>query len=213
MVNKYCNEFKDFLNIIYPKERISPKLVFDIGSRDCIESSAFHDVFGSKVIAFEPNPSQYQICLQEIGERNIKLETIALSDKISDLDFYIVWDNIGASSLLKPNEVPHGGNINNVTKVTVKCTTVDVYCKENNLQPDLLWIDVQGNELHTLEGAFNTLDACKYVCAEVGVIPYYDGHTLEKEIKEFMFSKNFEVCFEKYEWSKEKFIIFGNKSR
>ena len=206
-----CNEFFDFFNF-HKNENYPIKVCFDIGARDCNESLAFYNTYNCKIYSFEPNPLQKNICLKAIEETDISFFDVALSDQEGYLDFYITHDNMGAASLLRPKEIPHVPGTYNVSLTKVNTYSLDKFVKNNNLkQPDLIWMDVQGNELNVLKGSIETLKNVKYICSEVGVVSYYDNHTLEPEINNLLLSLNFEIVFEKLEWSKEKFIIYRNK--
>lgn len=187
------------------------KCIFEIGSRDAIESLYFENTFEkAKIYAFEPNPKQYDVCLGNIAKakaNRVKIEPYALSDKAGYVDFYITPGNIGASSILRPHFVPWTGN-QTVTKTSVFAITLDEFVKKENYKPDLIWMDVQGNELNVLKGGSSILNDVKIIYTEAGNIPYYDGHTLKVDIIKYLADFGFEVLDDKLDWSHESNVIF-----
>lgn len=184
------------------------KAIFDIGSRDCGESLSFSKEFpNSKIVAFEPNIYQIPICEENIkGVTNIQLVNKALSDFEGQSEFHVTVGNVGASSLLKPHFVPWAAD-QNVEIIKVDVTTLDSWCEENNIWPDIIWMDVQGNELNTFKGAVKTLKNIKAIYCEAGVIPYYDGHTLKTDILNFLQENGFKLIEEKLDWEREANLI------
>jgi FkbM family methyltransferase len=163
-------------------------------------------------VAFEPNPPQYNIC-KTYEDENIKVEPIALSNYEGRSSFYQTPANVGAASLLKPLMVPHSWD-NTIIKIEdIEVTNLSNYCKKNKQYPEMIWMDVQGNELNVLLGMDQeVINNLQYICTEVGVVGYYEGHTLENDIKNLLNSFGFHLIFEKFEWEKEKFCIFKKRS-
>ena len=207
-LNDFENQIKPYLNF----DNI--KCVFEFGSRDACESIYFENIFkNASIYAFEPNPDQHIICLNNCkkGETTrVIVEKLALSDKQGQLDFYITPGNIGASSLLKPHFVPWTHDQRYI-KSTVQTTTLDIFCQKYDLVPDVIWMDVQGNELNTLKGGDSILNQVSVIYTEAGVIPYYDGHTMKSDIVEYLKKFNFEVVDDKLDWSHESNVIFVKK--
>ncbi len=205
------NQFRFFLDKISKHVDLSKlKNIFDIGSRDATESLFFANEFPNvHVTAFEPNPTQYDVCVEnckQAGATNVTVEQLALSNTNDNLNFYVTPGNVGASSLLKPDFVPWTGDQSCVT-IQVPCTTLNDYCREKNVYPDLLWMDVQGNERHTLAGASEVLGGVVAIYTEAGIIPYYEGHTLKNEILEYLQTFGFKMIDCQLDWSHEANII------
>lgn len=187
----------------------TPKVIFDIGSRDCNESVAFSELFpASRIFAFEPNPNQKNICESNIrAHHNIEFFDIALSKSSGVMDFYITNGNVGASSLLRPHFVPWASD-QSVSISSVKVETLDEFCSKHTVRPDLIWMDVQGNELNTLQGGAETLKTVKAIYTEAGLSAYYDGHTMKPDIVKFLDCAGFDLVEEKIDWEKEVNLIF-----
>ena len=62
-----------------------------------------------------------------------------------------------------------------------------------------MWIDVQGSELQVFQGADEILKNTKVILTEVGLKPYYEGHTMKKDIDAYLISKGFKEIEEAFE--------------
>jgi hypothetical protein len=189
--------------------------ILDIGSWHLGQSIELHQLFPSAHIsAFEPVPESYNLCLQNrmnlrIDESKISIFNIALSDTIGKSKFYTVdpetssSPNIGASSLLKFIDGLNGSFFSqewNQKEILVDCLTLDKWCEINNKNKiDLIWMDTQGTELNVLKGAEETLKSVRVILTEVGLKPYYEGHTMKKDIDDFLFERGFIEITESFE--------------
>lgn len=186
----------------------SIKQVLDIGSWHLGQSIEFSSVFqNAKIDAFEPVPDSYQLCVKRLDELDeqkktrIRVHNIALSNAADDIPFYPVdpvassTPNVGASSMFKfmdgLNGTPFGQNL--VQKeIKVKANTLDSWCEEHNIPGiDIMWMDVQGAELLVLQGGEKTLSNTRIIMTEVGLQPYYQGHTLKADIDAFLTARGF----------------------
>lgn len=176
----------------------SPKVILDIGSRDAEQSVEFARTYPeANVYAFEPNPQQYEICCSRVNDFDkITMYNLALSDKRGDLDFYVTHGNVGASSLLKPLDVPFG-HTNDFSVIKVKCMTIDDWCKLESVgQIDVMWMDVQGVELNVLRSMNkDVLSKVKFIHCEASESPYYEGHSLKAELQSFLNENGFKTTF------------------
>jgi FkbM family methyltransferase len=193
-----------------------PRIILDIGSRDLDQSIEFSSVYqNSKIYAFEPNPEQFNICLNKsINHENINVEQLAISDKNGSLDFYITHGNVGASSLLEPINVPFAST-QNFTKISVESKRLDDWLEQNKIDVvDIMWLDTQGIELAALKSMGDKLKKVKFIHCEASELPYYKGHLLKTDLVEFLESVGFELIFinEAYHPFNEGDIIATNKS-
>jgi len=137
------------------------KVFFDIGSNYGTHSLLFL-VNGIKTIAFEPNPvlkKEFDLYCQ-LNHVKGKMENIALGEKNGIVNFWF-----------QPHETWNGTIVDTVidklkngeqhTKLEVAMTTLDDYVHQNNIQPDLLKIDTEGNEINVLNGALKTISTKK----------------------------------------------------
>ena len=194
----------------------SVRQVLDIGSWHLCQSIQFSVIFQNAIIdAFEPVPDSYQLCLSERDKieaqkkNRIRVHNGALSNAAGEISFYPVdaelssEPNVGASSMFKFKEglngTPFGQRL--VQKeIKVQADTLDNWCVRNHVSSvDIMWVDVQGSELLVFQGADNILKNTRIIMTEVGLKPYYEGHTLKADIDAFLFERGFlelEVSFE-----------------
>jgi FkbM family methyltransferase len=194
----------------------SIRQVLDVGSWHLGQSIEFASIFpDARIDAFEPVPDSYQLCLNHHSQlpdqqkNQIKVHNLALSNIKGEVPFYQIdanassVPNIGASSMFRfiegLNGTPFGQQL--VQKeITVQSDTLDNWCKRNKVnEVDILWMDAQGAELLVLQGAVKTLKNTRIIMTEVGLKPYYEGHTLKPDIDAFLAEQGFrelEASFE-----------------
>lgn len=203
IVNNRINFIIDKINL----ENVNT--ILDIGSWHLEQSLEFSNIFpNSKIYAFEPVPSSYELCLTKIKD-NITIFNLALSNQTGELPFYEVdvnsssHPNVGASSLLKFKDGLNGSFFNQVwnqKEITVKSMTLDNWSNENNIDNiDIIWIDVQGAELDVFKGGSEILKKTKIIFTEVGLKPYYEGHSLQLDIDSYLTSLGFVEIKESFE--------------
>lgn len=207
-----------FLSMISKKYDLNQiKTVFDVGSLNGSEGIYMAQLLPHiSVYSFDANPSAISMISDNQKEYNIKQKRLhcipmAVSDFNGTATFHLLEQTAqGASSLLKPL----GGPISNGTsysKIEVNCTTLEKYSKDNNIDMiDVLWIDAQGNELNVIKGLGQILEHTKVIYAETGKKAYYENHTMEKDITNYLISNGFEKQ-EKYdngnEWEEDNLYI------
>lgn len=181
----------------------SPKVILDVGSRDLIESIELSNAWpNAKIIAFEPNPNQFKICLEAAANHpNIQVYEYACSDKEEIVSFYVVEGNVGASSILEPIHMPGGWDNGYQERpwrpiTGIKAKRLDDILEELGIeQVDIIWIDVQGNEFQALTGMGKYLDHVKMIHAEAALVPYYKGQVGKNELEIWLQQKGFETEF------------------
>jgi FkbM family methyltransferase len=174
-----------------------PKIILDVGTRDLAESIEIAGVFpNATILAFEPNPSQFQYCLERSQQHpNIRVFEYAITDVEGPLDFYVVGLNYGGSSLLEPIDVPYSDKTH--VKVTVQGRRLDSVLAELGIEKvDSIWMDVQGNELKAIQGLGKYLDTVQIMHTEACPNPYYVGHQSKTELEAYVASQGFDYRFE-----------------
>ncbi len=186
--------------------------ILDIGSWHLGQSIEFSQIFpNAKIDAFEPVPDSYQLCLKKLNNLNnkqkelIRVHNLALNDSKGEIPFYPVDSTVkqsidmGFSSMFKIKE----GVFNETffqNEIKVQSDTLDNWCEENNVNSvDIIWIDVQGAELHVFKGAENILKNTRIILTEVGLKPYYEGHTLKEDIDKLLFGLGFKELDNSFE--------------
>lgn len=127
--------------------------VFDVGANIGITSLAFAKAVGptGQVLAFEPSPDSFkslknQIHLNQLDSIITPLD-YAVTNQPGFLEFWLSED---------PYDMQHGpaaGSKDLRRKIEVQAITLDAFCAERQLRPDIIKIDVEGFEPLVLEGA------------------------------------------------------------
>lgn len=109
-----------------------------------------------KVIAFEPEPRNYKLLVENIdknGYRNVIPIQAAVSDKQGILKFFLSESNLGASSLAEKNIAKKGGFIE--VETNLLDNFLSNYTKDCKV--DLIQVDAEGSEGLILDGASETI--------------------------------------------------------
>lgn len=134
----------------------------------------------TNIHCFEPHPVLYQKTLSVYPY--INMNNYCLGNIDDNIDIYIPKYSVGLSSVI---DRPVFSKLNQeIKKISTKCTKLDTYCKENNIDTiDFIKIDVEGAEKFIFEGATELLRNNKIKCGifEVGQT-LYDANTHEDEI-------------------------------
>ena len=108
---------------------------------------------GARTHAFEPNPELAAI-LEGWGDENLTVHREALSDRKGVATFYFT-DNSGYNSLrIRPHQP---------VKVVDSCEVVVARLDDFGLSPRLIKVDVEGEEVNLLRGAWETLSHARPV--------------------------------------------------
>jgi len=99
------------------------------------------------VHAFEPNPEAFECLKYNMQGKDVVCRNIALSDHVHGYSVVIPNDNFGMATIDDKGET-----------VT---TTLDNYCKDYGIIPNVIKIDAEGYELKILVGAFEIISKHK----------------------------------------------------
>ena len=136
---------------------LKPGMVFfdagaHIGEYSLIAASRVGD--RGRIHAFEAQPATATLLRENCVSnqlRNIVINSCAVSDHNGHLDFDICSEP-SMSSIATPV-----GSGKRLARIRVPSITLDDYCREKNVWPDLLKIDVEGAEWLVLQGAAQML--------------------------------------------------------
>jgi FkbM family methyltransferase len=137
------------------RQRVKPgALCFDVGANVGVYVMQFAhwSAPGGQVVAFEPNPSACRVLekhvqMNKLDER-VRIVSAAVAETSGEQVLYAA-EAEGMSRLGAPNQALDG----KVTEITVPVVTLDEYCSTEKLQPDWLFVDIEGFEIAALSGA------------------------------------------------------------
>jgi FkbM family methyltransferase len=131
--------------------------VLDVGANIGLLSICLGKAVGpaGRVFAFEPSPVPFG-CLQKNVALNglaqvVSAEPRAVGDRTGQLAFFLNEDPCDTqhSAVRPPGQ--------QLTKVLVETITIDEFCRQRRLTPNVIKIDVEGFEPLVLEGARNVV--------------------------------------------------------
>ena len=186
------------------KDKIENFIIFDIGSRDCIQSIEFYNNFpNAKIYAFECNPNTLPLCRENIKvytDRIILIEG-AVADYDGEITFYPIdqkntittWEdgNPGASSLFKSNGT-YTPEYYVQNEIRTNCHRLDTIMTKYGVdRVDIVWMDLQGAELLALKSLGNKLKDVDLIYTEATYKEIYTGQVMFDELNRFMLDNDF----------------------
>ena len=167
------------------------KCIIDVGAHIGLVSLPIASVMPSDgiLISFEPGDINRKLLEYHIKingfNKNVRVESHLVGEKkANEVSFFEINEPTGMNSLAEISD-----NYKCVTKSQV---CLDDYCKENQLCPDVIKIDVEGAELNVLKGAKDIIIKFKpqiFLSVHPKQIKMI-GHTLE-ELTDFITSLNY----------------------
>jgi FkbM family methyltransferase len=160
-------------------EQIKPgNVFFDVGAHHGWDSMWTLPLVGKEgiVYSFEPSPANLSILEWHRTRNNFSQWAIvpkAVSDVDAEEEFFLV--DKGDSPM---NSLTTGGpgtpfmSGRDIRKISIQTITLDTFCNEVSLRPNLVKIDVEGAELLVLRGAGNLLSE-SYPTIILAVHPYW----------------------------------------
>jgi FkbM family methyltransferase len=171
---------------------------FDIGSNVGLRS-VYALSENRPTVLFDPNPEVSKICKQMIEANNFinyRLEQSGVSDQEGQLRFYI-----SSSAYMSSFDKEHAAKDKIVAEINIPVTTMNLFLEANQqYQPKILKIDVEGFEINVLRGATQLLE--NYHPAIL--IEILDTGQNRKEIIEFMTTYGYEAY---YLWNKNNGML------
>ena len=161
------------INSMLEKTALDSKVIWDVGAHIGYHTLVFSKYSGidGKILAFEPNPKNRELLNEnlklnpELGRR-VKIEGIALSDKIGKTTMRVERNELKTSSsggYIKDITPPLQENAyENFEEIEVNTSTIDdAVFNQRAPAPNIMKIDVEGAELNVLEGGKNVLEKYK----------------------------------------------------
>ena len=147
---------------------LRPLIVFDVGANVGKYTSEILEQYPNcKIFAFEPSIAAASKFMEHNkAQKNVHLESIGISNKVTESVLYSDFPGSPIGSLTKRNLKHFGNELKYEEKITMD--TIDNYCEINKIIPDLLKIDVEGHELDVLKGSSKVLEKISIVQFEFG---------------------------------------------
>ena len=140
-----------------------PRVFFDVGASYGLHSLKLL-AHGVHVVSFEPNPACHPFfiaCCERNGLRP-ELHAAAVGARPGTVELAIPGDRTYLGTVADEVKETWCGRLDVTTRL-VPQVTLDAFAEERRLVPDLVKIDVEGNELAVLEGARGLLDRVRPV--------------------------------------------------
>jgi len=218
ILNKIFNKIKkvDDKKGIIPKEYIysflpSNPVVIEAGAHIGIDTMQLAKI-SSFVHAFEPVPNIYQDLVKNtIKFKNVKCWDYALSNNDGTANMYIssgVSD--ASSSLLKPREhLAIHPEVVFEEQLKVNTITLDTWALKYSInKADLLWLDLQGNELNVIKAGMSLIKNVTAIYTEVNLLENYEKTSLYKDLKDYLINNGFLVSREELPWKDAGNVLF-----
>jgi FkbM family methyltransferase len=174
------------------------RLVFDVGAYEGEVTAGYAEAFpGAAVHAFEPFPPTYQRLSNRFeGNSEIRVINAAVSSQKGEAVFHVNKHASTNSLLPRPASGRRYFAQNGAASHTINVPTItlDEYCAEHqHPSPDILKLDVQGNELECLRGAEQMLRRgdVSLVYTEVMYVPHYEGGVLFHTLCSHLFERGY----------------------
>ncbi len=199
--NKKIVKHNDFDSIIYfilsNFEKKNKFVFFDVGANTGQSIDRFLNHNDQTLIhSFEPTPELFKILetkySNRISKRQIFINKFGLGNTANEMDFYSFnYNQINSfipieknSKFERSRKLAVGKNsIEFEKKIKAKVSTLDIYCRENNINNiDFIKIDTQGYEPEVLGGAYEMLLNQKIKIIEIELIL---GFAYEKRLSFF----------------------------
>ena len=141
------------------------KILFDVGLNDGLNAIAYNKLLinTQKIYGFEAIYDYTRTQYIEVFILNDKLEIVpfALGDSCKKIKFCINKTNMGASFAEEITGRKCPENSPNWEVRIVEVTTMDKFCRDRNVLPDFIKMDIEGAELSALKGGIETIKKCR----------------------------------------------------
>lgn len=114
-----------------------------------------------RVFAFEPSATALAYLRGNVADfDNVEIVPVAAMDRVGTVTFF---EGSGAAMVSSSTVESHAldRTPSKIREITVPTTTLDTFCADRSLSPDMLKIDVEGAEISVLKGAEKLLDATR----------------------------------------------------
>jgi FkbM family methyltransferase len=194
------------------------RVVFDVGAYEGDVTARYAAAFpGAAIYAFEPFPPSYKLLSDRFqGHANVHLVNAAVSSRAGEAVFHVNKHASTNSLLPRPSSGRRYFAENGATShtITVPTLALDEYCAAQGVaDPDILKLDIQGNELEALRGAEQMLrrGAVSLLYTEVMFVAHYEGGVLFHTLCDHLLERGY-TLFNLYDfqWATMGQLRFGD---
>lgn len=189
-------------------------MVFEIGAYTGLDIPAIHRLWpDAEIHCFEPLPEAFE-ALKKFQSDHIICNNMALTSKSGPVTFYQVVDSRlqdqaarstwfkTAGSLLHCGAQQCGASPTLAeVPLQVAGASLDDYCGQRGLKPDILLIDTQGSEYQIFEGGTETLKTVKAILCEWSKLELYKDQKMLADLEKLLGAAGFAKKFEVNQWS------------
>ena len=194
--------FNENYNLESPSEAVINAIknstgIFHLGAHRG-EEAPIYEWFGKKVIWVEANP----IIFEDLKDNLVKYkyqkayQALLYNKDNEQIDFYLSNNDYASSSIFEFGELSVGikslwsnKNLKHTLKRKLITSTIDTLLSKHSIdiQNYNYWVmDLQGAELLALNGAYKSLNLCKYIYIEVSDGQVYKNGAQWKDVKNFL---------------------------
>lgn len=183
---------RDLERLFFQLVRIlQPELFIEAGAKDATASRrARRFLEQARIVAFEANPhtfARFSSTVDYAADR-VEYTHLGLSDSVGSVTFNVQRDEAGAprangrGSLMNQQDCPDG-----TEAVTVPCTTLDEFFRDENYARSAMWVDVEGATELVLGGGPLALSKAAAVFIEVEDRSVWEGQWLRPDVSAHLF--------------------------
>jgi FkbM family methyltransferase len=157
-------------------------LVIDVGAHAGeYAGSLRHEGYRGRILSFEPQAQMFERLRQAASnDSDWECRRQAVAASAGSMTLHIAGNDGFSSSLLPMTEAHQRGEPSSayVDSEEVEVTTLDVAAGGSEGDRLFLKVDVQGHEADALAGGASTLERCRMVELELGLVELYEGQAL-----------------------------------
>jgi FkbM family methyltransferase len=163
--------------------------VIDVGAHIGYYTLVFAKCTGAdgRVYSFEPLPANFDLL-----QKNVRLNDLRQVHTIPKA----VFSRNQEITLTVPDDQPHSGNGSmylqaGVAQTRINAVSLDSFCKESEIRPDVLKMDVEGAEYEVLMGAREIIEQCRpKLLIE---LHHFDGNLAGNPVPQLLAGWNYEI--------------------
>lgn len=146
-----------------------------------------------KVYAIEPDPENVKLLNHNIQLNNYtnltSVSQMAISNENGYGNFYFgITSNLGGL---------HQTKNTHASSLKVKLQTLSTFCKEHDIFPSMIKMDIEGGEVEVLDGFYEYIMKYNFPCKiimELHPTTYHENHSLDFWLRKYL-NENFKIIY------------------